>query len=488
LAPAIHDLSLFELRKAILARELSPEDAVRSSLERIESLDGRLRAFLHVDRDGAVEAAGRSAKPLMQGGTEPGFLHGIPVALKDNIICAGMPATCGSKILEEYKPPCDSTAASLLRGVGAIIAGKTNMDEFSMGSSTEQGAFGPCLNPWGRSRVPGGSSGGSAAAVAARMVHGALGTDTGGGVRQPASFCGVVGLRPTYGRVSRHGLAAFSSSLDQIGPMTRDVRDCAMLLEAIAGRDPLDSTSIPTPVPDFMQVLDGDVKGLRVGVPSEYFGPFCDTETAAAVKKAVSALEGLGCRTVETSLPHTEFAPAAYHVISSVEASSNLARYDGVRYGAYKPAAAAYEVTAGTRSEFLGIEVKRRILLGVFALTGGRREEYYLKAQKVRSLVHGDFMRAFKDADLLACPVSPTPAFKQGERTRDPAEMYTSDVYTIPASLAGLPAISVPCGISAEGLPIGLQLIGRPFDEETVLRAAYAYEQSAGWGMRAPVP
>ncbi len=412
-------------------------------------------------------------------------LAGVPVAVKDIICTRGLPTTCGSRILEGWVPPYDATVVARLQGAGAIIVGKTNLDEFAMGSSTENSGFGPSRNPWDPDRVPGGSSGGSATAVAAGMVPLALGSDTGGSIRQPAGFAGIVGLKPTYGRVSRYGLVAFASSLDQIGPMTRTVADAALLLQIIAGHDPRDSTSADLPVPDYRATLEGGAKGLRIGIAKEAFGEGLQPEVKEAVMAAARALEGLGASLEEVSLPAIEYALPTYYLLATSEASSNLARYDGVQYGLRVGADDMYEMYTRTRQRGFGSEVKRRIMLGTYALSAGYYEGFFLKAQRVRTLIRRDFLRALSRVDLILMPVSPTVAFKLGEKVEDPLQMYLADVYTIPVNLAGLPGIAVPCGF-ASGLPIGLQLIGKPFDEPTLLRAAYTYEQATDWHTRRP--
>jgi aspartyl-tRNA(Asn)/glutamyl-tRNA(Gln) amidotransferase subunit A len=395
--------------------------------------------------------------------------------------------TCASKILDNYIAPYDASAFARLRAQGAVLLGKLNMDEFAMGSSNENSAYGAVRNPWDTTRVPGGSSGGSAACVAARQAPAALGTDTGGSIRQPASHCGVVGLKPTYGRVSRYGVIAYASSLDQVGPVTRDVRDCALLLQAIAGHDPLDSTSVDMPVPDYAASLIPDLKGVRIGLPKEYFIAGLDADVHAAVEAAVATCRALGADVVEVSLPHTEYAVACYYLIATAEASSNLARYDGVRFGRRAASGGGLiDMFMQSRAEGFGSEVKRRIMLGTYALSTGYYDAYYLKAQKVRTLVRQDFLAAFEQVDVLLTPVAPTPAFALGEKTADPLQMYLSDIFTIPVNLAGTCALSLPCGVAPNGLPIGLQLIGKPFAEGELLRAAYAYEQATEWHKRKP--
>ena len=460
---------------ALAAGEVTPQALLDESLARIAALDGRVHAFLRLterEARAAADAAGKrraAGKPL-------GPLDGVPIALKDIFCTEGVETTAGSKILAGYLPPYDATAVRKLREAGAVLVGKLNMDEFAMGSSTENSAFGPTMNPWDLSRTPGGSSGGSAAAVAARMVLGALGTDTGGSIRQPASLVGCVGLKPTYGRVSRYGVIAFASSLDQVGPMAMDVRGVALLLSAIAGQDESDQTSSARPVPDYAAGLEAKVAGLRIGVPREYFGEGLEPEVARSVRAAIEKLRAAGCSVSEISLPNSPQAIATYYIVATAEASSNLARYDGIRYGRRAPAAQLLELYEKTRAEGFGAEVKRRIMLGTYALSAGYYDAYYLRAQKVRALIRRDFEQAFAAVDAVACPTSPTTAFKLGEKVNDPLAMYLDDVYTVPVNLAGLPAISLPCGFDGKGLPIGLQLIGRPFDEPTLLRLARAAE------------
>ena len=474
------------LRAAYAAREARPSDVVDALLTRIARLDADLHAFLHIDADRArAEAATWDER--YAGGTSPvGLppLAGVPVAVKDNMCTRGVPTTCGSRILAGWRPPFDATVVARLREAGAVIMGKTNLDEFAMGSSTEHSAFGPTRNPWDRTRVPGGSSGGSAAAVAAGMVPLALGSDTGGSVRLPAGFCGVVGMKPTYGRVSRYGLVAFASSLDQIGPLAVDVEDCALLLRSIAGWDPQDSTSAQVPVPDYVAALAQGAAGIRLGVPEEASGPGVDSAVAAALHQALEVFAAQGLPVVRISLPTIEAALPAYYLLAPAEASTNLARYDGVRYGLRAASDDLYEMTAETRRGF-GAEVKRRIMLGTYALSAGYYDAYYLKAQRVRTLVARDFERVFRQVDVVVMPVAPTPPFVLGERAQDPLQMYLSDVFTIPVNLAGLPGLALPCGFHG-GLPLGLQLVGRAFDEATVLRAAHAYEQATPWHRERP--
>jgi aspartyl-tRNA(Asn)/glutamyl-tRNA(Gln) amidotransferase subunit A len=474
-----------ELQARIARREVSAREATRAYLDRIARLDGSLHAFLHVDAAGAEERAAAVDAALARG-EDPGPLAGVPVALKDIFVTRGLPTTCGSRILAGWVPPYDGSAAERLRAAGAVLLGKLNMDEFAMGSSTENSAFVATRNPWDLERVPGGSSGGSAAAVAAALCGFSLGTDTGGSIRQPASLCGVVGLKPTYGRVSRYGVIAFASSLDQVGPLGRCVADCALALEVIAGHDPRDATSLPAPVPRYRDAAGRGARGLRVGVPPEYFGPGLDPEVGAAVTAAIDELRRLGAAIVPVSLPHTEYAIAAYYLLATAEASSNLARYDGVRYGLRVERPTLLDTYCASRAAGFGREVKRRIMLGTYALRAGYYDQYYRQAQCVRTLVREDFRRAFACCDLLATPTSPVPAFRLGEKLSDPLAMYLCDAYTTSANLAGLPGMSLPCGFTAGGLPIGLQLLGRPLEEETIFRAAFAYEAAAPAARRRP--
>jgi aspartyl-tRNA(Asn)/glutamyl-tRNA(Gln) amidotransferase subunit A len=479
-------LAFHDLVEAYRAGRTTPTEATRAYLARIERHDGLLRAYLAVTREEALAQA-HAAEERYRKGIPRGPLDGVPIALKDNLCALGAPTTCGSRILEGFVAPYEATVVRRLREAGAVLLGKTNLDEFAMGSSTEHSAFGPTRNPWDPERVPGGSSGGSAAAVAADLAAAALGSDTGGSVRQPAAFCGVVGLKPTYGRVSRYGLVAFASSLDQIGPLTKDVLDCALLLEAIAGPDPLDSTAVAEPPPRYAAALTGDVQGLRLGVPAEYFGPGLDPEVEAAVREAVGVLAKLGATVRDVRLPTTDYGIAVYYLIAPAEASSNLARYDGVKYG--RRAAGARDVVdmvSRSRAAGFGPEVQRRIMLGTYALSAGYYDAYYGRAQRARTLVRRDFERAFEEVDLIVAPTTPNVAFRHGDK-EDPLAMYLNDVFTVGASLAGLPAVSVPCGVTAAGLPVGLQLIGPPLAESRVLRAAHAYEQAAGWLARRPV-
>uniref|UniRef100_A0A7C3V615 Glutamyl-tRNA(Gln) amidotransferase subunit A n=1 Tax=Desulfobacca acetoxidans TaxID=60893 RepID=A0A7C3V615_9BACT len=469
-------LSVSGLAPLLARREVSPVEVTEAMLSRITALDPDINAYITVDEEGAWAQAREAEARLGRG--ENGVLLGVPLALKDVLATKGLRTTCASRILENFVPPYDATVCVRLRKAGAVFLGKANMDEFAMGSSTENSAFGVTRNPWRRDCIPGGSSGGSAAAVAADLCTASLGSDTGGSIRQPAAHCGVVGLKPTYGRVSRFGLVAYASSLDQIGPLTKEVRDAALLLQVIAGPDAKDSTSAPEPVPDYLESLGKDIKGLRIGVPREFFGEGLDQEVEGAVRKALKTLEGLGADLMEVSLPLTEYAVATYYIIAMAEASSNLARYDGVKYGFRAPAGNLQEMYARTRTEGFGTEVLRRIMLGTYTLSAGYYEAYYRKASQVRALMRRDLDRAFETCTVLATPVAPTPAFCIGEKGDDPLTMYLSDIFTISANLAGIPGISLPCGLSAAGLPIGLQLMGPPFGEPQVLQVAFAFEQA----------
>jgi len=476
-------LTLSELRDQLRSRAASPVEALEALERRIAALEPGIRGYLHRDLDQARRLAAAADVTLPLGG--------VPIAIKDLLNVKGQPCSCASKILHGYTAPFDATAIARLRAAGAIPFGRTNMDEFAMGSSTENSSFHATANPWDLTRIPGGSSGGSAAVVAAGEAYAALGSDTGGSIRQPAALCGCVGLKPTYGRVSRFGLVAFASSLDQIGPFAKTVRDSALLLNAISGHDPLDSTSVAEPVPDFTATLDRDLKGVRLGMPREYFVGGIDPQVDSAIRAAIRHYEALGAEIVEVSLPHTEYAVAVYYILATAEASANLARFDGVRYGhrAANPAN-LLDHYGRTREEGFGPEVKRRIILGTYVLSSGYYDAYYLRAQKVRTLIRRDFTRAFENVDALICPTSPEPAFKAGERTGDPLKMYLADIFTIATNLAGNPGISIPCGFAeVEGaqLPIGLQLIGKPFDEARLLNIANAYEQSTPWHTRRPV-
>jgi aspartyl-tRNA(Asn)/glutamyl-tRNA(Gln) amidotransferase subunit A len=473
-----------QLRALLDSKEVSSEELTRQYLKRIEAVDARLNCYLNVTSEAALSMAKAADKRIADGNVGP--LTGIPIALKDLMVTEGVRTTCGSKILENFIPPYDGAVSAKLKEAGAVLLGKLNMDEFAMGSSNETSAFGVVKNPWDTERVPGGSSGGSAASVVALEAVMTLGSDTGGSIRQPASFCGVVGMKPTYGRVSRYGLIAFASSLDQIGPFARDVTDAAMLLGAISGHDPRDSTSIDRPVEDYVGALSGDVKGLRIGVPKEYFIDGMDPEVEKAVQDALAVYESMGAEVIEVSLPHTDYAVGVYYLLATAEASSNLARFDGVRYGLREEVGGLNDNYCASRAAGFGAEVKRRIMLGTYALSAGYYDAYYRKAQRVRTLIIKDFAEAFKKVDVICTPTTPTAAFKIGEKTSDPLQMYLSDILTIPLNLAGLPGLSMPCGFTGAGLPIGLQLMTGPFEEATLLRAAHAYEQASGQGFRAP--
>jgi aspartyl-tRNA(Asn)/glutamyl-tRNA(Gln) amidotransferase subunit A len=474
---SLHRLTIHQAHELLCKREVSAVELAESVLDRIEECDQEVKAYLTVTPEVALEQAARADERFARG--EAGPLSGIPMAIKDVMCTRGVRTSCGSKILENFFPPYTATAVQALFNEGAVLVGKTNMDEFAMGASTEHSGFFPTRNPWDPSRVPGGSSGGSAAAVVANETLFALGSDTGGSIRQPAAMCGVVGLKPTYGRVSRYGLIAFASSLDQIGPLTKDVTDCALVLNALAFHDPLDSTSASEPTPDYTSYLMEDLAGLVVGVPTEYFAAGLDPGVETRVRLAIARLEELGAQIREISMPHERHVVATYFLTSWAEASANLARYDGLKYGLSAPDAQNIrEAQSKARGRGFGTEVKRRIMLGTYALSSGYYDAYYLKAQKVRTLIKEDFDRAFAEGvDIIVGPTSPIVAFGLGEKIDDPLEMYLADLYTIPANLAGLPGISIPCGFH-DGLPVGLQIMGRPFAEGTVLRAAYAYERS----------
>ena len=480
------DLSVAEARDGLRTGAFSSVELTRAHFDAIEGASDA-NAFITVTPKIALERAAASDE-RRAGGTAAGSMDGIPIAVKDLFCTEGVLTTAASHILDGFVPTYESTVSAKLRDAGAVMLGKTNLDEFAMGSSNITSYYGPVINPWGpkdgKDLVPGGSSGGSAAAVAGRLSLAATGTDTGGSIRQPASFCGIVGMKPTYGRCSRWGIVAFASSLDQAGPMTRTVRDAAIMLGAMAGHDPKDSTSAPVEVPDFEAALTGDIRGLRVGIPKEYRIDGMAGEIDALWQKGVEWLEAAGAETVEVSLPHTRYALATYYIVAPAEASSNLARYDGVRFGLRVPGATLDEMYENTRGEGFGAEVRRRVLIGTYVLSAGYYDAYYSKAQKVRTLIARDFRRAFETVDVILTPTSPSDAFAIGEKMDDPITMYLNDVFTVPTNLAGLPGISVPAGLSARGLPLGLQLIGRPFDEETVLRAAGVLEQAAGFDAR----
>jgi aspartyl-tRNA(Asn)/glutamyl-tRNA(Gln) amidotransferase subunit A len=483
---SLYQLTAHKLHDKLRAREITSVELTESVYKHIESVEPHVKGYLTLTKDIALEQA-NAADVGFQNGDNMSPLAGIPIAIKDVICTKGVRTTCASKILSNFVPPYDATVMTKLNQQGIVMIGKTNMDEFAMGSSTENSAYQITHNPWDLETIPGGSSGGSAAVVSADTAICSLGSDTGGSIRQPAALCGVVGMKPTYGRISRYGLIAFASSLDQIGPFTKDVTDCALVLNALCGNDEMDSTSVDVPVPDFTQGLINDVQGLKIGVPKEYFTEGLDTEVADQVHTAISELEKLGASVEEISLPHTEYAIATYYIIAPAEASANLARYDGVRYG-YRTEEPTdlINMYKKTRSEGFGQEVKRRIMLGTFALSAGYQDAYYRKAQKARTLIKSDFDAAFEKVDVIATPTSPTPAFKIGERTADPLQMYLCDVMTTPASHAGLPGISVPCGFVESGLPVGLQLLAAPFDEETLLRTAYTFEQNTEHHLQKP--
>jgi aspartyl-tRNA(Asn)/glutamyl-tRNA(Gln) amidotransferase subunit A len=479
----LYELTIHEAHDLLEKGEISSVELTQAVIDRIVAVDNEIKAYITLTPDLALEQAKEADRRRAAGEDSP--LLGIPLAIKDVICTEGVPTTCGSRILEDFVPPYDATVMAHLGAQGAVLLGKTNMDEFAMGSSTENSAYFVTHNPWDLSRVPGGSSGGSAAAIAADECLGALGSDTGGSVRQPAALCGVAGLKPTYGRVSRYGLVAFASSLDQIGPFGKDVADCAILMNAIARYDTRDSTSVDAPVPDYTEALVDDIEGMRVGVPKEYFVEGMQPEVEQRVREAVDKLAELGAEVAEVSLPHTEYSLPAYYLIAPAEASANLARYDGVKYGLSYQEGELWDNYKQTRQSGFGAEVKRRIMLGTYALSAGYYDAYYLKAQKVRTLIKGDFDRAFEDVDVIAAPTSPTVAFKIGEKVDDPLQMYLSDIFTLSVNLAGICGISIPCGF-ADGLPVGLQIMGGAFAEETVLRMAYAYEQAMEWHRRRP--
>lgn len=479
-------MKLFEqpahvLHDMLVNKEITSLELTQAVLARINEVEGDVQAYLTITREEALAQA-KAVDEKIAKGEEIAFLEGIPGAIKDNICTKGIKTTCASKILQKFVPPYDATVMQKLEAQNPVVLGKTNLDEFAMGGSTENSAYHPTCNPWNTDCVPGGSSGGSAAAVAAGTAVWALGSDTGGSIRQPASFCGVVGMKPTYGRVSRYGLVAYASSLDQIGPITKDVTDCAHILNIIAGRDEMDSTSLDVQVPDFTKALVQNVKGLKIGLPKEYFVKGMDPEVEAAVKNGVKELEKLGAEVVEISLPNTDYAISTYYLIAPAEAATNLARYDGVSYGERaEDAADLVEMMTKTRTQYLGEEVKRRIMIGNYALSAGYYDAYYLKALKVRRLVKEDYDKAFKDVDVIICPAAPSVAYKIGEKISNPLEMYLQDACTVPLNLAGLPGISVPCGYNKDKMPIGMQIIGKALDEETILRVAYTYEQSQSY-------
>ncbi len=481
----MHQATLTQVRDKLRKKEISSVELTKAFFKRIEAVDSKVGAYLHLIEDEALEQAKSADRKIKSGEDAP--LLGVPLAIKDLICMQGVKTTCASRILENFVAPYDATVMKKLKEAGAVILGKVNMDEFAMGSSNENSAFHLARNPWNFDHVAGGSSGGSAAAVAAQECVASLGSDTGGSIRQPAAFCGVTGLKPTYGRVSRFGLVAFASSLDQIGPITRTVEDSALMLNVISGHDPMDSTSAEVEVPDFVGGLERDLKGLTVGIPKEYFADGLDAEVEKAVRAGIQQLQSLGMKTVEVSLPHTEHAVATYYILACAEASTNLSRYDGVRFGnRSEESDSLFNMYTNTREEGFGEEVKRRILLGTFVLSSGYYDAYYLKGQKVRTLIKQDFDRAFEVCDVIAGPVSPVPAFKIGEKMEDPLQMYLSDIYTISANLAGLPGLSIPCGQSSGKLPIGLQLLAKTFDEATLLAVGHGYQQATDHHTRFP--
>jgi aspartyl-tRNA(Asn)/glutamyl-tRNA(Gln) amidotransferase subunit A len=483
----LNQLTISELAAKLAKREVSAREAMQACLDRIARVDGKIHAFLSHDAADALRQADAADKLLSQGGGANRPLLGVPVAVKDVLAVKGEPLNCGSKILGKFVSPYDATVIEKLKAAGAIVFGRLNMDEFAMGSSTENSAFGITKNPWDTTRIPGGSSGGSAAAVAADEAIAALGSDTGGSIRQPAALCGCVGLKPTYGRVSRYGLVAFASSLDQIGTFTKNIRDAATMLNVISGHDSRDSTSVPQPVPNYDAALDGTINGLKLGLPKEYMVGGLDAEVKAAVDAAVKKFTELGAEIVEISLPHTDYAVATYYIIATAEASANLARFDGIRYGVRVDGADPVELYGKTRGAGFGAEVKRRIILGTYVLSSGYYDAYYLRAQKVRTLIRNDFLKAFETVDTIVTPTSPTAAFKIGEKSDDPLQMYLSDIFTISCNLAGICGVSIPCGFTkSPKLPIGLQLLGKPFGEEALLKIAHAYERSTNWHTEKP--
>ena len=484
----LHKLTIHQLHDLLVKKEATSKEITEAFYRRIRDVDDKIKAYLILREEEALRQAERVDQKISKG-EKIGDLAGIPLGLKDILCTKGIRTTCGSKILGGYVPFYDGTVVQKLKERDAVLLGKLNMDEFAMGSSTENSAYQITHNPWDLSRIPGGSSGGSAASVAAHECSAALGTDTGGSIRQPASCCGIVGMKPTYGRVSRYGLVAFASSLDQIGPLTKDVEDCAIMMNSISGYDPKDSTSVYLEVPEYKQSLRSDVKGLRIGIPNEYFIEGMDPDVEKAITEAIDHFKRWGAEVQRISLPHTEFAVAVYYIICTAEASSNLARYDGVKYGhratEFKD---LMEMYMHTRAEGFGPEVKRRIILGTYVLSAGYYDAYYRKASQVRTLMKMDFDEAFQNVDAILTPTAPTPAFRIGEKVEDPLQMYLSDVFTIPVNLAGIPAITIPCGFSHEGLPIGLQIMGKHFDEGKLLRIAYTFEQNTDFHLREPAP
>lgn len=483
---SLFDKKLADLHTELDKGEITVSDLVNASFKRISQTEDKVKAFISFDEENARNRA-KELDEQQSRGEEKGLLFGLPAGIKDNIVTRNVTTTCASKLLANYNPIYNASVMDRLHAAQSVMIGKLNMDEFAMGGSTENSGFHNTYNPWNLDYVPGGSSGGSAAAVAARQVYFTLGSDTGGSIRQPAAYCGVVGLKPTYGLVSRFGLVAFASSLDQIGPITKNVEDAAYVLQAIAAHDPFDSTSAEVDIPDYISALDGDIKGMRIGVPKELMGEGIDPEVKEKINAALKVLEGLGAVVEEVTLPHTEYAVPTYYILAPSEASSNLARYDGVRYGVRADNVEnLIEMYRETRSQGLGAEVKRRIMLGTYALSSGYYDAYYKKAQQVRTLIKHDFDEVFKKYDVIIGPTAPTTAFKIGEKVNDPLTMYLEDICTIPVNLAGIPAISVPCGFASNGLPIGLQIIGKAFDESTILRVAHAYEQNTDYHKARP--
>jgi aspartyl-tRNA(Asn)/glutamyl-tRNA(Gln) amidotransferase subunit A len=483
----LNQLTISELRSKLAAREVSAREAVQACLDQVRRVDGKIHAFVSYDPAEALAQADAADAKLKSGA--PGALLGVPIAVKDVLAVKGQPLNCGSKILGKFISPYDATVVAKLKGAGAIVFGRLNMDEFAMGSSTENSAFGPTKNPWDISRIPGGSSGGSAAAVVADECLGSIGSDTGGSIRQPAALCGCVGIKPTYGRVSRYGLVAFASSLDQVGAFAKTIADAAVLLETLSGHDAMDSTSVPRPVPDYSAALSGDLNGLKLGMPKEYFISGVDKQISQAVEGAIRQLERLGAEIVDISLPHTDYAVAAYYVIATAEASANLARFDGIRYGLRMSGADPIELYGNTRGAGFGPEVKRRIILGTYVLSSGYYDAYYLRAQKVRTRIRQDFLNAFEKVDAIVTPTTPTPAFKIGEKSDDPLQMYLSDIFTLSCNLAGICGMSLPCGFTTQPakLPIGLQLLGKPFGEETLLKVGHTFQQATSWHKEKPL-
>ncbi len=480
----LHQLTIHELHDKIKEGKTTATAITKSVLQRIDAVEGKVHAYIRLMKDEALAAAAAADKEIKKGNIRE--LSGIPIALKDIVCTKGIATTCGSHILHNFVPPYDATVVEKLRAAGAIFIGKANMDEFAMGSSTETSYFGPTRNPWDLERIPGGSSGGSAAAVAADECVASIGSDTGGSIRQPAALCGIVGMKPTYGRVSRFGLIAFASSLDQLGPFTKDVEDCAIMMNVMAGYDAKESTSVKIEVPDYRQFVGRDIKGWKVGIPKEYFVEGIDPEVKAAIEESIKAIEKCGAKSVEISLPHTQYCLAVYYIIAPAEASSNLARYDGVKYGFRAPASELLDMYKKTRMQGFGAEVKRRIMIGTYALSAGYYDAYYKKASQVRALIKKDFEEAFKKCDVILTPTTPTPAFKIGEKTDNPLQMYLSDIFTISTNLAGIPGISLPCGYTKSGLPIGVQFLAGHFQEGKLIQVASAYERKAQIEKRRP--